>query len=231
MTIRAGGGADVRVVATKRSWAAGAPAPFTLSSAGGNADLQAATGDGYPFGVAPRVDFVVEVPAAVSVQVQSASGDVSVVGVRGPVQAASSSGGLSLTDLGGSVVANTSSGDQHFVNIAGDLTAHSSSGAIQAVGVAQPREVTTSSGEIALTGTFAATTRVESGSGDVTLRVAPASSARIDVTSGSGGVTLRGLSLSGQATTPHSVTGALGAAVGQVEIHTGSGDVLLAAAS
>jgi hypothetical protein len=225
--IRAGGGAEVRVVATKRFWSPEQAPDVRLTPGAGGVTLEATTSGGFPFGNAARVDYVVEVPAGVTVEAHSASGDTEITGLTGAVQAESASGELVLADLGGPVSARSASGDIRLTNLSGEARANAVSGEIQATNLARPREVTTVSGDITVAGVFADTTGIQSTSGDVDVRVAPASSARIDVTTTSGDIETPGLTLADQRQERRSLTGTLGAGAGTLTIRTVSGDVAL----
>jgi hypothetical protein len=227
--IRAGGGAEVRVVATKRFWSPEQAPDVRLTPGAGGVTLEATTIGGFPFGNAARVDYVVEVPAGVTVEAHSASGDTEITGLTGAVQAESASGELVLTDLSGSVAARSASGDIRLTNLSGEARANAVSGEIQATNLALPREVTTVSGDITLAGVFADTTGIQSTSGDVDVRVAPSSSARVDVGTTSGDIETRGLALADQRQERRSLTGTLGAGAGTLTVRTVSGDVTLAA--
>ena len=111
-TIRSGSGSTVHVVATRHSSLGGQPSDVQLTSSGSGVNLEASSrGGGFPFGDSSAVDYAIEVPAAVNVNVRSSSGEVRVSDVTGEVRLATSSGPIEATDLRHLREASTSSGN------------------------------------------------------------------------------------------------------------------------
>lgn len=73
---------------------------------------------------------VLHVPAGIDLEIESASGDLSVEGVTGSVSAHADSGNVSLSGLGGQVDASTSSGDVELDDVAGPVVVDTASGDI-----------------------------------------------------------------------------------------------------
>src|SRR6202011_4329435 len=91
-TINAGSGSNVHVVATRHYSVAGQGPDVRLSPDGNGVTLGATSVRGdFPFGGKSWVDYAVQVPAGVDVNVSSNSGQVEVDGVSGGVHAQSSS--------------------------------------------------------------------------------------------------------------------------------------------
>ncbi len=118
--------------------------------------------------------YVVHVPAGVSVDARTSSGDASVSGVDGTVILHSGSGGVSATDVTGRVTLDTSSGDVTATRVSGGpVSLHASSGSISADGVRAGRlSAATSSGDVGVHFATAPTdVTATSASGDVTVTV------------------------------------------------------------
>jgi DUF4097 and DUF4098 domain-containing protein YvlB len=79
---------------------------------------------------------------------------------------------------------------------------------------------------VALVTTFRSL-HIETGSGDVTLKVPPALGAEVDIDTGSGEIDLGGLTLQVRRLAHDHVTGTLGDGKGRLSVETGSGDVHL----
>jgi hypothetical protein len=115
-TIRGSSDANVHVVASRHFGVAGQPPDVSLTPEGNGLTL-AATGRGrggvlplQPFGGQGSIDYTIDVPSGVGVQVQSSSGDITISDVNGPVQAAASSGSIHASQLQHLRSAQTSSG-------------------------------------------------------------------------------------------------------------------------
>jgi len=224
-TIRPGTGAEVRVTATKHLWWQGQEYDVRLTPTSDGLTLEAPSR--FLAGSA-GVDYLIEAPSTVHVDVKSDGGDVDIEGFSGRIQVDTGSGDISLRDLSGAVTARTSSGSQRLTGIRGELRASSSSGSVRGSGIERLRDVTTSSGgvDLAISG---ADGRIETSSGDVTLRFAPGSSLRVDVTTNSGDIRTRDVTLQNLRQERRSLAGSLGAGAGSLSIRTSSGDVTLTA--
>jgi DUF4097 and DUF4098 domain-containing protein YvlB len=202
------------VVAT-RHFAIGGQGPnVQLSPSGSGLTLSSTTTGrgGAFFGDASSVDYAVEVPAGVAVNVQSSSGAVQIDGVAGPVDATTSSGGLHLSDISGPVNAGTSSGP-----ITGTQLLH-------------VRQAHSSSGPISLEAVFTDPTQITTSSGKVNLKLLPGTAEQLDVHSKSGNVEPQGgLQLSNGVTRRDTLTGAIGApaAGATLSVETQSGGVVI----
>jgi hypothetical protein len=223
-SVRPGNG-DVRVTATLR-YPIGTSAPeVALAPADGGLLLSLAPSSSNRPNIS--VDYVIELPAAAGLAVQTASGDVAIGDLTGPAQVSSASGDMSLTNLAGPVTARSASGDMRLTNLTGDVRASSASGRIEGSDLTAVREVSTASGDIRLSGLFAGETRINAISGDVRVGFAPGSSARITASTTSGDIRTSGLMLTNQLQTSRNLTGTLGNGAGAVTISTVSGDVTL----
>ncbi len=118
--------------------------------------------------------YVVHIPAGVSVDARTSSGDASVSGVDGTVSLHSSSGTVSATDVTGRITLDTSSGDVTATRVSGGpVSLHASSGSISADGVrAAELSAATSSGDVGVHFVMAPSgVTATSASGDVEVTV------------------------------------------------------------
>jgi DUF4097 and DUF4098 domain-containing protein YvlB len=151
--------------------------------------------------------------AAGDVNLSTGSGDVTVSGVDGSrLFLETGSGNVTLTDGKASTVhVETGSGDVEATSTAGDeLSFETGSGNVN----------------VALVSTFRSV-RIETGSGDVTLKVPPTLGAEVDLDTGSGDIDLGGLTLQVRRIEHDHVTGIMGDGKGRLSVETGSGDVHL----
>lgn len=151
--------------------------------------------------------------AAGDVNLETGSGDITVSGVNGSsLRLGTGSGNITLTDgKAPNVHVETGSGDIEATSSSGDdLSFETGSGNVH----------------VALITTFRSV-RIETGSGDVTLKVPPTLGAEVDLDTGSGDIDLGGLSLQVRRIAHDHVTGTLGDGKGRVSVETGSGDVHL----
>lgn len=114
------------------------------------------------------VDYTLTVPAGVSLELHSVSGDLKVTGVRGTVRLETISGSVTGTDTPNVELAKSVSGDISLSGISTEqtLTAGSISGAIAVKGVKARRlELSSVSGDVVLTDVNAASVHAKSISG------------------------------------------------------------------
>ena len=184
-----------------------------------------------------------------NIRVSVASADVAADRTRGTLRIATGSGNVDLRTASGAVSLESGSGD---ITVAGaqgpSLKLATGSGNVTiSDGKAELLTVETGSGSIDVTGssgddvsfntgsgnvdvTLVATFRslsVETGSGDVTLRVPPTVGAQVDLDTGSGDIDLGGLTLQVRRIEHDHVSGTLGDGKGRLSVETGSGNVRL----
>lgn len=75
-----------------------------------------------------QIDYTIEVPSRLEVEVTSTSGDVQVTSIEGRCTVEGSSGDVLLKSIGGSAVVEVSSGDVEVQDVAGDVRVRLSSG-------------------------------------------------------------------------------------------------------
>jgi lia operon protein LiaG len=184
-----------------------------------------------------------------NIRVSVASADVSADRTRGTLRIATGSGNVDLRTASGDVLLETGSGDLTVSAVQGtSLRLETGSGNVTITdGKASTLHVETGSGSIEATGssgddvsfetgsgdvdvslvsTFRSL-RVETGSGDVTLRVPPTVGAEVDLDTGSGDIDLGGLTLQVRRIEHDHITGTLGDGKGRLSVETGSGNVRL----
>lgn len=166
-----------------------------------------------------------------SLHVATGSGDVNVRTAAGEINLETGSGDVTLSGMEGSrLTLNTGSGNVtvtdakapnvHVETGSGDVEATSTSG--------DDLSFETGSGNVnvSLVTTFRSV-RINTGSGDVTLKVPPSLGAEVQLDTGSGEIDLGGLSLQVRRIQHDHVTGTIGDGKGRLSVETGSGDVHL----
>ena len=144
--IHGGTGSVIHVVADRHFTSTGHEPEVRLRPAGNGVQLDATTHDFFPFG-SSWVDYTIDVPAGVNVNVRGTSGSLDISGVNANVQANTNSGSIDLNNIGGEVRATTSSGQVH-----GTQLVH-------------VRDVSTSSGSVLLEGVFTDQASIKASSG------------------------------------------------------------------
>ncbi|MET9628698.1 DUF4097 family beta strand repeat-containing protein [Lentzea sp. NPDC006480] len=151
-----------------------------------------------------------------NVQIDNGSGNIYVRDVKGDVRAHTGSGRFEASRVKGSVTADLGSGDIDLDQVQGKMLLHSGSGRITGTALDNDVTATADSGDVDMTFVSARTARLDSGSGDITVRVP-----------GTGG--------------PYKVTGDSGSgrrkidvpmdpsATNELKLDTGSGDVKVTA--
>src|SRR5438477_6081739 len=120
------------------------------------------------------VDFEITVPREVRIEAHTVSGDLELVGTRGPLEAQSVSGDVRLDDVQGPLRLKTVSGDGIVSDFAGQLVANTVSGDLTFQRVRlHGSEIVTVSGEVRIDGELdkARDHRLKTISGDVDLRL------------------------------------------------------------
>jgi DUF4097 and DUF4098 domain-containing protein YvlB len=184
-----------------------------------------------------------------NIRVSAASADVSADRTRGILRIGTGSGNVDLRTASGDVLLETGSGDITVSAVQGtSLRLETGSGNVTITdGKAGTLHVETGSGDIDATGssgddvsfetgsgsvdvslvTTFRSLSIETGSGDVTLRVPPTVGAEVDLDTGSGDIDLGGLTLQVRRIEHDHVTGTLGDGKGRLSVETGSGNVRL----
>jgi DUF4097 and DUF4098 domain-containing protein YvlB len=151
--------------------------------------------------------------ASGDVLLETGSGDITVSAVQGTsLRLETGSGNVTITDgKAGTLHVETGSGDIDATGSSGDdVSFETGSGSV----------------DVSLVTTFRSLS-IETGSGDVTLRVPPTVGAEVDLDTGSGDIDLGGLTLQVRRIEHDHVTGTLGDGKGRLSVETGSGNVRL----
>jgi len=205
ITVRAGEGNQIRVMATKR-----APRSSDLDRI--EVDIQPRAGG---LAIVTRnpnrlgnasVRLEVVVPADTSFGVHTSSGSVEVSGLHGGGKAETSSGRVTARELSGTVALHTSSGGMSVHTFEGDLNVHVSSGSIDVDAMRGNLDAHTSSGSIDVQDAQG-WVRLETSSGSIDYQGSPVGDCSFST--GSGGIDLR---------LPSDLDA-------RVDLHTGSGSV------
>ena len=226
--VRATGGPEVRVQATRHYWTGNQPPEVRLIPANGVLTVEATAAGFYPGpGTTGYIDYVVDMPSALGADVRSASGPISVTGLSGLVRIETASGSVDLRDTQGPAVVTSISGGIRMTNVVGDLRVASTSGGIYGAGLARVSDARSMSGGINLTGDFATDAQIVTVSGGVSLRLTPAASLHVDAASVSGDINANDVALIARQAGPHSLSGNVGAGATTLSVRTTSGSISL----
>jgi hypothetical protein len=118
--------------------------------------------------------------------VHSASGDLRLDHIAGDLDRHAASGDTFVTMVEGSAMVVHASGDMKIGSVGGDITAKSASGDIDVEAVGGSAQVTTASGDIRLHDLSSGSAKVHAASGDVTIGVAEGTAVWLDLNSASG---------------------------------------------
>ncbi|HWY27554.1 MAG TPA: DUF4097 family beta strand repeat-containing protein [Candidatus Angelobacter sp.] len=153
------------------------------------------------------VDYTIVVPPNTEVYAQTGSGDVELMGVKGPAKITSGSGTVSASAIGGDVQVTAGSGEIHLSDIKGqaqllsgsgnmdvkavhgEMRVQSGSGVLKIVDPGDNVVASTGSGRITVTGA-SADLRLRASSGDITVEGNPGTSNYWELHSSSGNVTM-----------------------------------------
>lgn len=94
----------------------------------------------FVFGIRPRVDVRVLVPAETDLDLETRAGRIAVSGVKGMIVAESAAGTISMQDCEGTVKTRTKAGSLGLENVNGTITARSSAGSIRFIGALSKSE-------------------------------------------------------------------------------------------
>ena len=197
-----------------------------------------------------RADLVVRAPREIALQVCVSAGQVSVMGMEGPIEVLGASGRTSLTDMKGHVTventsgsvrvadardglcARTSSGDIVLERIQGSVLARTLSGAISLSDIRSEKiTVSTGSGniDIRLGTPFAGRMHARTDSGDIAIALPRNSNCRVKTATRLGEVSCS-LPLRAKSGQGRNISGRLGGGEGVIDLGTGSGDIKLVGA-
>jgi hypothetical protein len=170
------------------------------------------------------ISYEITVPVDTRVRSHTGSGDHTIGPVRGPVDAAGGSGDIRIDRVEGQVNASTGSGDIEVAGAEG-LRARAGSGSIDVSGVAGRLELRTGSGDITIDSRPEGDWAVDTGSGDLRIRVPEGSAFLLDATTSSGDIdTVHPVEVQGRQSRRR-LAGAVRGGGPRLELTTSSGDI------
>ncbi|GAB3689669.1 hypothetical protein GCM10028857_25270 [Salinarchaeum chitinilyticum] len=190
--------------------------------------LETALGDGpWPTGWwrQPTFDLEVEVPASVRVdRTETASGDVEIKSVAGPLTARTDAGDIYVSDVQGAIDARTDTGDVIVRDVDAPIAARSDTGSVTVDGVVQGIRTDTGSVETTVRET-AGTPSIVSDTGDVSLALASSLDATVSVTTEAGDFDAHGTGFADVESTESGGTVVVGDGSEEIEVSTDTGSV------
>lgn len=173
----------------------------------------------------PTFDLAVEVPAGVRVdRTETASGDVEIESVAGPITARTGTGNLYVSDVQGAVDARTDTGNVIVRDVDAPITARSDTGSITVDGVVQDVRTETGPVETTVRETDGAPSIV-SDTGDVSIALASSLDATISVTTDTGVLDTHGTGFADVETSGSGGTVVVGDGSDSIEVSTETGTV------
>ena len=160
------------------------------------------------------------------VEARTGSGSISVDAAEGAVNGSTGSGDVKVASASGDVYITTGSGSLRVIASRGMVRARTGSGDIQVDGAVRDLDVHTGSGSLRIDGEpGAARWKLETGSGDVNVRLPSQSSFALDAHSGSGGVQSKHRLTTQGTVRENQLKGTAGNGSAQLYIRTGSGSI------
>ncbi|MFY9574771.1 MAG: DUF4097 family beta strand repeat-containing protein, partial [Blastocatellia bacterium] len=157
-----------------------------------------------------RVDIEIKVPRNADLDLHTGDGNVDVQGVKGTILLRSGDGNLNLAELEGTLRAGTGDGNIDMRNVRGDFTLHTGDGRIDVTGIDGSLRAETGDGRVRINGRFdvldvktgdggvdatahdgskvETNWRLNSGDGDVTLRVPATIAADVELHTNDGNI-------------------------------------------
>lgn len=177
------------------------------------------------------IDYDINVPADVALNLHSGSGDVEVDNVGRFLSASSGSGNVRARGLHGPADLESGSGELTLEDAgAGDVKAKTGSGDIRIHGFNGSFNARTGSGDVEASGHLQNGGMIMTGSGDVKLQLTPDSKFTLEAATGSGDIRVKmpGVVAANSDTSRHHVTTDVNGGGPALQIRTGSGDVEIA---
>lgn len=159
-----------------------------------------------------RVDIEIKVPRDADLDLHTGDGNVDVQGVKGTILLRSGDGNLNLSELQGTLRAETGDGKIDMRNVRGDLTLHTGDGRLDLTGIDGSLRAETGDGRVRVTGRFdvldvktgdggieamanegsklEANWRLNTGDGNLTLRLPSTIAADVELHTNDGGIDL-----------------------------------------
>jgi hypothetical protein len=175
------------------------------------------------------IDYDVSVPAGVALNLHSGSGDVEIDHVGRYLSAVSGSGNLVAHGIHGPADLGTGSGDIVLDEEApGDVKTKTGSGSIKVHGLNGGFTARSGSGDIEADGRLVGPANLSSGSGSIELHLTPDAHFNLEASTGSGDIHVNYPGAPEQgANSRHHMTAPINGGGAPLEVHTGSGDVVI----
>jgi Putative adhesin len=201
-----------------------------------NFDLKEKQRFGFHIGGPHREPHVtVETPGELDLEARTSDGGLKVYGVNGSIALHTSDGSVEVSDVSGAVRLVASDGSIRIHNVSGTLESKSSDGHVSIDGKLTGLQVHTSDGALELTlaegSQLTTSSRVEASDGSVKIRLPRTLAADVEIHTGDGHIdcqlplTMNGYTSGGG----HDIRGRLNAGGTPLTIHTGDGNVTIAA--
>ena len=135
------------------------------------------------------ISYELVVPSETELRANSGSGDVTIVGIDGPIDSHTGSGDIVAMGIAGGFEAHTGSGDVELDQAsAGGVEINTGSGNIEAEGVRGGLRINTGSGDIAVDGEATNDWRLTASSGGITIRLPSDAAFDLEAESSSGNI-------------------------------------------
>jgi DUF4097 and DUF4098 domain-containing protein YvlB len=200
-----------------------------------NFDLKEKQHFGIHVGMHREPHVFVETPSELDLEARTSDGSLKVYGVNGTIALHTSDGSVDVSDVSGAVRLVASDGSIRIHNFTGTLESKSSDGHVTIDGKLSGVQVHTSDGGLELTlaegSQLTTSSRVEASDGSVKIRLPRTLAADVDIHTGDGHIdcqlplTMNGYNSGGG----HNIRGRLNAGGTPLTIHTGDGNVSIAA--
>jgi DUF4097 and DUF4098 domain-containing protein YvlB len=223
VTVRAGEGDTIQVVATKRVRRRSdlERIKIDIDERGGGLVIKTTKPRSL---MSASVELEITTPAGTRLDAHTGSGSVTVQGLNGDARLDTGSGSVDVHDLSGDVEIDTGSGSVKIEDVTGEIDAHSGSGSIDVRGARGLVRLRTGSGNIEYQGTPQGDCRFETGSGRITLMLPADLNMEVDLDTNSGDIDVD-FDVDGRVT-KRKVEGDIGdGSEGSIYAHTGSGSI------
>jgi len=182
--VRSWSGSDIRIEATQRGGSRG-DYDIDVSTSGDTVRVVESSRNFFCLFCSRHVSYRISVPNRAQADIKTASGDITVEGLKGAVALSTVSGEIRANDLEGGLTAGTTSGEVQLNNVLGKLQVNTISGDVRLEdGKVDSATVNTTSGEVDLDG-VAGALNIGTVSGDVAVRDAHDGQLTVSTTSGS----------------------------------------------
>jgi hypothetical protein len=221
VTVHAGEGSSIRVIAVKKGPGSGDRIQVTMEEREGGLLIKTEKPRGLS---SASVDLDITAPPGTRLDLDTGAGSVSVEGIQGGAGVHTGSGSITALDLAGRVKLDSGSGSVTMEGVRGEIDAHTGAGSMEARGAAGRVSLDSGSGSIAYQGAPAGDCRFETGSGSITLELPADLSMEVQLDTGSGTIDA-GFDVVGTVSRKE-VEGVVGdGSQGSIRAHTGAGSI------